>query len=106
MAKKQKTREAISQTLALGEHQSIRNVGELHHRLMELASHPDPVAIDAGSITKVDTAAMQALLAFVLERRRHDHGTVWTATSDRFEQVAVGLGLGEAFGLTSTTGRE
>ncbi|MEM9300662.1 MAG: STAS domain-containing protein [Pseudomonadota bacterium] len=104
MAKK--TESAASPTLELGEHQSIRNVGELHHRLMEVASHPDPVAIDAGSITKVDTAAMQALLAFVLERRRHDHGTVWTATSERFQRVAAGLGLGDAFGLTPTAGRE
>ncbi len=88
-----------SHTIELGEHQSIRNVVELHHELMEVALLPEEVAIDAGRVAKIDTAAMQALLSFCQERRRHDHAVRWVAVSDRFRTVASGLGLAEALGV-------
>jgi anti-anti-sigma regulatory factor len=89
----------------LGEHQSIRNVGELHRRLVSLGSHPEEIAIDAGEITKIDTAAMQTLVAFVRERCRRGLGLRWTGRSERFDEVAGGLGLVEPLGL-ATDARE
>lgn len=99
-----KKTEAARQRIELGSEPGIRDVAGLHHRLMELASHPEPVTIDAADVTRTDTAVVQALLAFVRERQNQSLAVVWNTPSDRFRQVAGQLGVLSALGLESEDG--
>ena len=72
----------------LDSEQGIRDVAELHQRLLAAADHAARVTIDASSIERVDTAVLQVLAALIIERKRQDKAVDWKQPSEVFCQAA------------------
>lgn len=77
----------------LGSCALIADAKRLHAELLPLLDRAEPVAIDAGSVERVDTAVLQLLHAFGSERRAKGHETRWLAASDVLRAAAQALGL-------------
>ena len=79
--------------------QTIKNSAALHGVLQAIYDAGAPVAIDAGSLQTIDTAALQLLTAFVNSMRARQHDVSWVAVSDRLREPARRLGLVEQLQL-------
>lgn len=69
--------------------------GELLHALEAVTA----VELDLSGVTRIDTAGMQLLLAFVLEMRRHGRQLTLSNPSENVSQSARFAGLTELLGL-------
>jgi anti-anti-sigma regulatory factor len=79
--------------IELNSEQGIRDVAELHQRLLTAARHQHRVTIDASSVERVDTAILQVLTAFVIERKQQGKPVEWKLPSEVFYQAAVIIDL-------------
>ncbi len=71
---------------------TIREVGEFRAHLLQALPATD-VVLDASALTKIDTAGVQLLLAFVRDRKRAGVRTRWEAVPDSIRLAAQRLGL-------------
>lgn len=104
MTKKRRPRRSAGRAgdtvpLVLDAELGIRTVTELHRQLLALRDEARVVAVDGRAVQRVDTAALQALVAFVRARQAAGLGVRWDAVSDRVRRVAGDLGLGAALAL-------
>lgn len=65
-----------------------------------LDSGAQTVHLDMEAVEKIDTACLQALVAFVLSAREKHMNLVWQATSDAFRAATEDLGLDSVLGLS------
>jgi len=65
----------------------------LYTHLHNAVSNNHDVEIDAGEVTRVDSAILQLFTAFMLESRGRDQNVTWCAVSDAFYASANLLGL-------------
>jgi ABC-type transporter Mla MlaB component len=72
----------------LNSEQGIRDVAELHQRLLQAVEHQHKVTIDASSVERVDTAILQVLTAFIIERKKQGKVVEWKPPSEVFYQAA------------------
>lgn len=77
----------------------ISSAKALRAMLAEHINDPQPVAIDAGSVTRISTASVQLLLAFVHCRNGAHRSTHWLAVSPALVESATWLGLAERLHL-------
>lgn len=82
----------------------IATVTELKDALAAALAKGAPVAVDASAVARVDTAALQLLMAFT--RAMQDAGAAleWRAPSEAFARSAGRLGLLAALGCGSVDG--
>lgn len=77
----------------LGPSALIGDASQLHLQLLPLLDNAAPVAIDAGSVERVDTAVLQLLHAFGKERQARGRSLEWLAASNPLRAAAASLGL-------------
>jgi ABC-type transporter Mla MlaB component len=80
-------------TLRLEAQCTIARASAVKARLARLLAHPGSVALDAGSVERIDTACLQLLAAFVRERRAAERPVAWSKASAELLDCARLLGL-------------
>lgn len=73
----------------------------LHTALSQLLENPAPVSLNASQVERVDTLALQVLLAFVMARRSAGQVVGWTEVSTEFRRATDLLGMSQPLGLVS-----
>jgi anti-anti-sigma factor len=70
-------------------------------QLLRALSDKGSLSLDLSGVTRIDTAGLQMLVAFVLEMRRQNRHFVLLRPSEIFAQSARLAGLTDLFGLDS-----
>ncbi len=89
-------------TVALSQDLGIESTSDLKQQLAPHLAKAGELRLDAGQVSRVHTAAMQVLCAFVLARRQAGHNTVFDNVTDTFRDAARLLGVLQALGLEAT----
>src|SRR5579884_4129221 len=74
---------------------SIQDTPALKQTLARHLRVSTPVILDASSVRRIDTASLQLLLAFVLDRAARGRSIGWRGVSASFVDAAQRLGLAE-----------
>ncbi len=90
---------ADGSTLKLPEEISIANVTEWKNKLVDFVHEPGPLTLDAEDLSRVDTAAIQLLLAFILKAQAGDKACNWQNPSTALIKTAEQLGLARPLSL-------
>jgi len=77
----------------------INSATPLYQYLKQAIENNHAVEIDAGEVTKVDTAVMQVFFAFWLEAKTLELPVSWVNVSNAFRNTAEVLGLAEEMNL-------
>ena len=72
---------------------TIREATQLLGQLMLRLEHSAPVYIDAAKVERIDTAALQLLVAFLSDRRARRRAVVWLECSEGLMRAAAALSL-------------
>jgi anti-anti-sigma regulatory factor len=94
MASKHKSESRIGMPADL----RIAAVDELRTTLRDALGAPQ-IVLDAAAVERVDTAALQLLVAFQRAAKQHARQVRWTGVSAPLEEAASQLGLAEALAL-------
>ena len=78
---------------------TIRHLNELTNLLDVALQNNRHVKVDASSVEKADTAALQMFVSFFQEARLQGVATELCSPSSAFEQAAIKLGLETEFAL-------
>jgi phospholipid transport system transporter-binding protein len=78
---------------------TIRDAAQLLGQLMLRVEHSAPVYIDAAKVERIDTAALQLLVAFLNDRKSQQRAVVWLDCSEAMMRAARALGLAVALSL-------
>ncbi|WP_286239186.1 STAS domain-containing protein [Neptuniibacter halophilus] len=92
---------ATGSTLKLPEELSIANVTEWKNKLIDLVNEPEPLLLEADQLARVDTAAMQLLLAFVRKASAANKSCQWQNPSTVLIETAEQLGLSQSLSLNA-----
>ena len=87
-SRKKRATQVTELCIDLNSEQGIRDVAELHQRLLQAVEHQHKVTIDASSVERVDTAILQILTAFIIERKKQGKVVEWTSPSEVFYRAA------------------
>ena len=71
----------------------IRDAADLKQQLLKHLDATDAVQIDATNIERIDAAAMQVLVSFVLGRAKQQRNVEWCGINSVFSDAARTLGL-------------
>ncbi len=77
---------------------SIRQIGELHEALVAVIDQLS-VRLDGTDVSRIDTAVLQLLAAFVKERSQDGHVTPWKGASETLLEAAAVCDLTDSLGL-------
>jgi anti-anti-sigma regulatory factor len=80
---------------------TIRDAALLLEQLLLHIEHYAPVYIDAAHVERIDTAALQLLVAFVQDRKAERRAVVWLDCSEAMVRAARALGLSSELALAS-----
>jgi ABC-type transporter Mla MlaB component len=72
---------------------TIAEATALKAGLMQLLSHESAVTLDGSAVQRIDTACLQLLAAFVLEREARGRHVEWQEATDALTSSARTLGL-------------
>jgi ABC-type transporter Mla MlaB component len=86
-------RKAAGRLLRLPAQCTLADADGLKLTLARLLQNVKPVTLDARAVQRIDTASMQLLAAFALERAARELGVAVGAASAEFLQAARLLGL-------------
>jgi ABC-type transporter Mla MlaB component len=78
---------------ALAAECTVADAGTLKSALAKLLEDPGSVAIDISAVQRVDTAGMQLLTSFVLDRMVQDRDVEWVGHAPALTAAATLLGL-------------
>ena len=78
----------------------IADVAALHTRLEPRVHAKGELIIDASDVEALDTAVLQLLSVFMIERRSQNAKLTWQAPSEAFRKGAGLLGLESHLGLS------
>lgn len=90
---------ASGSTLKLPEEISIANVNEWKGKLVDFMSEPSPYTLDGSELQRLDTAAIQLLLAFTTKLGSKETNFSWQSPSPALLKTADLLGLKEALSI-------
>ena len=88
-----------SNTLALAAECTVADAGSLKERLASLLEEPQAVTLDVTALQRIDTAGLQVITAFVLERATNGRPVEWQGTAPVLATAAQLLGLTFIFKL-------
>ena len=77
---------------------NIRGIEGLHEQLTAIADQGE-VELDGSEVSRIDTAALQLLAAFFVDRQRTGKSTRWASASDSLHDAAAVAGLHTQIGL-------
>jgi ABC-type transporter Mla MlaB component len=86
-------------TIVLSAVCTVKDGEALKGELLRHIGEPASVAIDAGSVERIDTAAMQLLCAFVRDRTDRSLQVTWRSVSQSVSEAARLLGVGSMLAL-------
>jgi anti-anti-sigma regulatory factor len=89
-------------TVTLQANCCVRDAGGLRSSLLEVIESETAVIVDAAQLERIDTAALQVLAAFVLDRRAHQRAVTWANVNDILSEAARTLGLSAVLGMTDS----
>jgi ABC-type transporter Mla MlaB component len=92
-------KEPASNTLALAAECTVSDAGSLKERLAGLVDRPQTVTLDVSALQRIDTAGLQVITAFVLERATNGRPVEWQGTAPVLATAAQLLGLTFIFKL-------
>ena len=92
-------KEPASNTLALAAECTVSDAGSLKETLAGLVDQPQAVTLDVSALQRIDTAGLQVITAFVLERAANGRPTEWQGTAPVLATAAQLLGLTFIFKL-------
>jgi hypothetical protein len=81
----------------------IEHAGALHATLAPLLATFEPVALVAPGVSRLHTASLQVLAAFVRDRAAAGGLTTWREPSALLRECAIRAGLDGPLGLTAAT---
>ena len=81
----------------------IEHVAALHTALTPMLASPEPVALIAPGVSRLHTASLQVLAAFVSERASAGGPTTWREPSALLRESAIRAGLDATLGLTAAS---
>lgn len=80
---------------------TIRDAAQLLGQLLLHIEQSAPVYIDAAQVERVDTAALQLLVAFLHDRKAEERPVVWLDCSEAMVRAARALGLARELALAA-----
>jgi len=89
-------------TVALSQDLGIESTSDLKQHLAPYLAQAGELRLDASQVSRVHTAAMQVLCAFVQARRQAGNATAFDNATDTFRDAARLLGVLQALGLEAT----
>jgi ABC-type transporter Mla MlaB component len=92
-------KEPASNTLALAAECTVSDAGSLKESLAGLVDQPQAVTLDVSALQRIDTAGLQVITAFVLERAANGRPVEWHGTAPALATAAQLLGLTFIFKL-------
>jgi ABC-type transporter Mla MlaB component len=90
-------------TIALSSNSTVKDAAALKDVLVRLLDEAAPVAIDAKSVERIDTAIMQLLCAFVRDRAERNLAVTWSGTPSALLDAARLLGIGSLLALPANS---
>jgi ABC-type transporter Mla MlaB component len=96
---KPKVRAKTASSIALAAICGLAQVESLKAQLKQTLSRATPVTLDASAVTRIDTAALQLLAAFVRARQAKGRTVVWQGVPACIEAAAQCLGLTAALAV-------
>ena len=81
----------------------IEHATALHTSLSPLLATLEPVSLVARGVSRLHTASLQVLVAFVRERTAAGGPTTWCEPSSLLRESAIRAGLDSALGLTAAS---
>ena len=78
---------------ALAAECTVADAGTLKTGLAKLLDEAQTVAVDIGAVQRIDTAGLQILTAFVLDRMVQDRDVEWVGQAPALTAAATLLGL-------------
>jgi len=91
---------SAARTLTLPAQSESPQLATLHSDLKKLLALDGTATLDASAVTRVDTAMLQLLVAFVRERQANGRNIAWQSVPASFADTAQRLGLTAALGLS------
>lgn len=79
----------------------VGDIVQFKSQLTPLLGNESAVTLDASAVTRIDTASLQLLTAFVRERRNHNRVVTWHGVTPAFTAAASRLGLESALQAVS-----
>lgn len=83
---------------------AIADAGALKRRLLEALEQGRPITMDVSDVRRVDTAALQVLVAFARTARRDGVAVSWKEPTPELLQAAGLLGLSTELEIAPQTG--
>jgi ABC-type transporter Mla MlaB component len=80
-------------TVLLASNCNVKDAAELKQSLCFHVEHDTPVALDVGSVERIDTSTMQLLCAFVRDRAARGRKVEWLGDARVFRESARLLGV-------------
>jgi len=77
----------------------IAEAETLYQRLLEMLDAQVDVCIESETLSRVDTAGVQLLYAFIKEAETRSVKVIWKSVSDALKETAATLGLSENMGF-------
>lgn len=93
------TRQKDRTQVSFGPVLDVAGAVELKKQLEKLFRRKPPFELDGSAIERVDTAALQVLLAFSRESRDRDVALEWSGVSDSLRSASTLLGLAHELGI-------
>ena len=78
---------------------TVKDAAALRDTLLQLIDEPRPVAIDAKSVERIDTAIIQVLCAFISDRAERCLAVAWRSPPQPLYEAARLLGVGALLAL-------
>jgi phospholipid transport system transporter-binding protein len=92
---------AVPARLTLGTECTLRDSANLKSQLLNTVSATDSVVVEGGAVEKIDTAALQLLVAFALREAAAGRRLEWVSASEELLGAGARLGLLEVLSLSA-----
>ena len=93
------TRKQDKTRISFGPVLDVSGSGELKKQLEKIFRRKTPFELDGSAIERIDTAALQVLVAFSRESRNRDIELTWANASDPLRNASTLLGLTQELGI-------
>jgi ABC-type transporter Mla MlaB component len=93
----------VMNTVLLGDDLGIESSADLKQKLAAYVSQQGLLTLDAGQVSRIHTASVQVLCAFVDARRQAGQDTEFDGCNDIFRDAARLLGVTATLGLPASS---
>ncbi len=84
---------SIPGLITLPDECQLAGIDTLQRRLLAVQEHAQPVTLEVGGLARVDTASMQLILTFILDRATSERSVKISGASVAWNEAVSTLGL-------------